>query len=124
MYWLIKKIGNGSNENKDSIVSSVSSSSESDDSEPTLDQNNSAEDSQHEDIPFPFRARLPMSTNEEDDIRTNASKQDGYGEAQQKPEEIVAPSLSFQKPKNENENQNNLTKDVQYHNVKSALSLV
>lgn len=126
MYWLIKKIGNGTNENKDSIISSISSDSESDKSEPTPDQSNSAEESQHEDIPFPFRARLPMPNyNEDDDVHLSASKQDLFAETQPKPEEVVAPTLTFQKPKDENlADQNDLAKDAQYNNVKIALNLV
>ena len=126
MYWLIKKIGNGTNENKDSVISSISSESESDKSEPTPDQSNSAEDSQQEDIPFPFRARLPMPAyNEEDDVHLSGSKQDMFMDTQQKPEEAVAPTLTFQKPKNENlADQNDLAKDAQYNNVKIALNLV
>lgn len=126
MYWLIKKIGNGTNENKDSIISSISSDSESDKSEPTPDQSNSAEESQHEDIPFPFRARLPMPNyNEDDDVHLSASKQDMFAETQPKPEEVVAPTLTFQKPKDENlADQNDLAKDAQYNNVKIALNLV
>lgn len=126
MYWLIKKIGNGTNENKDSIISSISSESESDKSEPTPDQSNSAEESQHEDIPFPFRARLPMPNyNEDEDVHLSASKQDMFAETQPKPEEVVAPTLTFQKPKDENlADQNDLAKDAQYNNVKIALNLV
>lgn len=126
MYWLIKKIGNGTNENKDSVISSISSESESDKSEPTPDQSNSAEDSQQEDIPFPFRARLPMPNyNEEDDVHLSGSKQDMFGDTQQKPEEAVAPTLTYKKPKNENlADQNDLAKDAQYNNVKIALNLV